>query len=106
MSPNPHTELVGQCNKMLSHSAASFVFAYDPRGLRAGSATKIAGAADRVLYDQCSWTAYRFFLELFRCPIGDRPIKSADVADLARYGLTLKGEGDLNPDRYEDDDED
>ena len=100
MSPKPHAELVGQCNTMLSHSAASFVFAYDPRGLRAGSATKIAGAADRTLYDQCSWTAYRFFLELFRCPIGDRTIKSADVADLARYGLALKGEGELNPDRY------
>ena len=106
MSPKPHAELVGQCNTMLSHSAASFVFAYDPRGLRAGSATKIAGAADRTLYDQCSWTAYRFFLELFRCPIGDRTIKSADVADLARYGLALKGEGELNPDRYEFDDED
>ncbi|HWF96948.1 MAG TPA: hypothetical protein VG291_18510 [Xanthobacteraceae bacterium] len=75
---------------MLSHPAASFVFAYDPHGLRAGSATKIAGAADRTLYDQCSWTADRFFLELFRCPIGDRTIKTADVADLARYGLALK----------------
>lgn len=106
MSAKPHAELVGQCNTMLSHSAASFVFAYDPHGLRAGSATKIAGAADRTLYDQCSWTAYRFFLELFRCPIGDRTIKSADVADLARYRLALKGEGELNPDRYEFGDED
>jgi hypothetical protein len=106
MSRKPHAELVGQCNTMLSHSAASFVFAYDPHGLRPGSATKISGAANRTLYDQCSWTAYRFFLELFRCPIGDRSIKSADVADLARYGLALKGEGELNPDRYEADDED
>ena len=75
MSPKPHAELVGQCDTTLSHSAASFVFAYDPHGLRAGSATKIAGAADRTLYDRCSWTAYRFFLQLFRCPIGDRAIK-------------------------------
>jgi hypothetical protein len=66
-------------SRPLSHSAASFVFAYDPHGLRAGSATKIAGAADRT-------------------------IKSADVADLARYGLALKGEGELNPDRYDDED--
>jgi hypothetical protein len=106
MSPKPHAKFVGQCNTMLSHSAASFVFAYDPRGLRAGSATKIVGAADRTLYDQCSWTAYRFFLELFRCPIGDRTIKSADVADLAHYGVALRGEGELNPDRHESDDED
>jgi hypothetical protein len=102
MATRPHGELVGQCNTMLRHSAASFVFAYDPRGLRAASATKIAGAADKALYDQCSWTAYRFFLELFRCPIGDPRIKSADVADLARYGLALRGRGDLDADRYED----
>jgi hypothetical protein len=34
MSPKPHAELVGQCNTMLSHSAASFLFTYDPHGLR------------------------------------------------------------------------
>lgn len=106
MSPKPHAELVRQCNTMLSHSAASFVFAYDPHGLRAGSATKIAGAANRTLYDQCSWTAYRFFLELFRCPIGDPTINSADVSELARYGLALKGKGELNLDHYVSDDED
>jgi hypothetical protein len=86
---------------MLKHSAASFVFAYDPHGLRAASATKIVGAADRELYDQCSWTSYRFFLELFRCPIGDPNIKSADLAELARYGVVLSGEGDLDADRLE-----
>jgi len=101
MAPQPHAKLVKQCNDMLRHTAASFVFAYDPRGLRAGSATKIAGATDKALYDQCSWTAYRFFLELFRCPVGDPRIKSADVADLARYGLALRGSGDLDPDQYE-----
>lgn len=101
MSPQPHAELVGQCNKMLAYSAASFVFAYDPGGLRAGSAMKIAGASDRALYDQCSWTAYRFFLELFRCPIGDLTIKSANVADLTAYTLSVTGEGNLDPDRFE-----
>jgi hypothetical protein len=106
MSPKPHSDLLGQCTKMMDHSAASFVFAYDPRGLRAASASKIAGAADKALYDQCSWTAYRFFLELFRCPVGDKTIKSADVADLARYGVAIKGTGDLDADRFEDAHED
>jgi hypothetical protein len=46
------------------------------------------------------------FLELFRCPVGDKAIKSADVADLARYGLAIKGAGDLEADRFEDADED
>jgi len=102
MPSRDHANLVTQCGKMIGQSAASFVFAYDPRGLRAASATKIAGATDKHLYDQCSWTAYRFFLELFRCPIGDPKIKSADVADLARIGLALTGIGDLDADRFED----
>jgi hypothetical protein len=99
MANKPYAALTAQCHKMLNYSAASFVFAYDPHGLRAASATKVAGAADRALYDQCSWTSYRFFLELFRCPIGDPKIKSADVSDLARYGLVLTGEGELDGDR-------
>jgi hypothetical protein len=90
----------------MPNSSASVIPCFHIPRRRSCSLTKIAGAADRTLYDQCSWTAYRFFLELFRCPIGDRTIKSADVADLARYGLALKGEGELNPDRYESDDED
>jgi hypothetical protein len=57
------------------------------------------------LYDQCSWTAYRFFLEFFRCPIGDLTIKSANVDDLAAHGLALQGKGNLDPDRHEEDDE-
>jgi hypothetical protein len=95
-------KLVGQCNTMLSWTPASFVFSYDSRGLRAASATKIAGAADKALYDQCNWTAYRFFLELFRCPIGDPHITSADIEQFARYGVAIKGKGDLDSDRFDE----
>jgi hypothetical protein len=96
-------DLKDQCRKMTRYSPASFVFGYDPRGLRAAAATKIAGSADRTLYDQCSWTAYRFFLELFRCPIGDPRITSANVADLApRYAFSIKGEGSLDSDLLTD----
>ena len=103
MRTRDHNELKSQCKTMLKWSAASFVFAYDLRGMRTGSATKISGAADKALYDQCSWTAYRFFLELFRCPIGDTEITSADVDQLpAKYELVLKGKGNLDVDRFED----
>lgn len=99
MKTKEHNDLKAQCKKMLRWTAASFVFTYDSHGMRCGAATKIAGSADRNLYDQCSWTAYRFFFELFRCPIGDIDITSADVGELEmRYGLMIKGEGNLDAD--------
>jgi hypothetical protein len=103
MKSGDFTDLKDQCRKMVGYSPASFVFGYDPQGLRAAAATKIVGSTDRALYDQCSWTAYRFFLELFRCPIGDVRITSANVADLApRYAFSIKGEGSLDSDRVAD----
>ena len=82
-SPTSHTDLVDQCNRMLAVTAAAFVFSYTERGIRCGAATRVAGA--KVVTNPnylCRWTSYRFFLELFRCPIGDPRITSADVADL------------------------
>jgi hypothetical protein len=103
MSTRDYDDLKAQCSKMSNYTPASFVFAFDPHGLRAGAATKIAGAADRALYDQCNWTAYRFFLELFRCPIGDVRITSAAVPDLEpRITLAIAGTGALAPDRLRD----
>lgn len=101
MRAKDHADLKNQCNKMLDWTPASFVFAYDSHGMRCGAATKIAGSAGRTLYDQCSWTAYRFFLELFRCPIGDTEITSADVEELRmKRGLAIRGEGSLEADRF------
>jgi hypothetical protein len=92
-------ELVEQCEKMLKYTPDAFVMAFDPRGLRAASATKIAGSSERTLYDQCDWTAYRFFLELFRCPIGDPRITSAKVDELEPlHGISIGGRGTLDPD--------
>ncbi|MEQ8698619.1 MAG: hypothetical protein RLT05_18935 [Bauldia litoralis] len=89
-----HRDLKAQCEKMLGYSSDSFVFAYDPAGMRCGSAIRIAGAAGRNIYDQCSWTAYRFFLEFFRCPTGDRTITSARIEELQpRHALKLTGKG-------------
>lgn len=104
--------LIDQCNKMLSISPAAFVLNYGADGIRCGAATRVAGATTvfSVRY-LCNWTSYRFFLELFRCPIGDPRITSPIVANLPGakgageiFGdipfvvkLTLKGELDIDP---------
>lgn len=70
-----------QCEKMLDHTASSFVFTYAKGSMRCGSATRFTASRDPRLYKQCTWTSYRFFLELFRCPIGDPNI----VGDTVDY---------------------
>lgn len=92
MTVNSHKELLGQCDKMLDITPASFVFNYTKSGMRCASATKIAGASSRVLNDTCNLTSYRFFLELFRCTTGDRSITSAKFDDLQiPQGIVIKG---------------
>ncbi|MCU2395645.1 hypothetical protein [Enterobacter ludwigii] len=87
-----HKELLGQCDKMLDITPASFVFNYTKSGMRCASATKIAGTSSRVLNDSCNLTSYRFFLELFRCTTGNRNITSAKFDDLqVPQGIAIKG---------------
>jgi hypothetical protein len=82
-SRTSHSQLVRQCNKMLAITPAAFVFNYTNNGVRCGAATRVAGAKIVVgLNYLCRWTSYRFFLELFRCPIGDPRITTAHVEDL------------------------
>jgi hypothetical protein len=76
------SRLSDQCNTMLQHTPSAFVFTYAHGSMRCGSATRFSGSTDRQIYRRCTWTAYRFFLELFRCPIGDPRITSRRVADL------------------------
>lgn len=97
MKEEDHADLVGQCEKMLTHTPASFVFDYTKRGLKCASATRIVGRQSRELYAACDWTPYRFFWELFRCPIGDPRLTSARVADLpAPVLVKMKATGDLD----------
>jgi len=92
MSKDDHADLIDQCRKMLSFSPASFVFDYAKGSMRCGSAMKVEGDKSRELYKVCDWRSYRFFLELFRCPIGDRSITSALVHDLlVPRGIEIKG---------------
>lgn len=88
---------------MLDVTPESYVFCYDRNTTRVGSATKIAGAAGRELYQECGWTAYRFYLEFFRCPVGDpkltRPkfeaILREKVAEAGIDAVLIHGEGEL-----------
>jgi hypothetical protein len=84
-----HEELIAQCGKMLKYTPDAWVFAYYNTGMRAGPATSISGSTNLSLYDQCPWRSYRFFLELFRCPIGDPNIVSPYPEDL-RVKATVK----------------
>lgn len=96
MGKTEQTDLVDQCKKMLAVTPASFVFNYATNDMRCGSASKISGSTNRDLYEACSWTSYRFFLELFRSPIGDPRLTSALVKDLpVPLVLNLTAKGDL-----------
>lgn len=92
MTAKDHSELLGQCDKMLGITPASFVFNYTKSGMRCAPALKIAGASSRILHDSCNLTSYGFFLELFQCNFGDRNITSAKFDDLQiPHGITIKG---------------
>jgi hypothetical protein len=82
LSSSELRRLQGQCDTMLNRTPAAYVFTYARGSMRCGAANRFTAAPDGELYRRCSWTPYRFFLELFRCPIGDRQIYSNDPEDL------------------------
>ena len=86
-----------QCVKMLSVTAAAFVFVYAKGVMRCGPATRFAGTSDPRIFRQATWRSYRFFLELFRCPIGDPAITSSRIPDLPIQNVIhLLGTGDAS----------
>lgn len=96
MTTVDHNNLIDQCNKMLKITPAAFVFDYMKGGMKCGSATRIAGSADRQLDRQCTITPFRFFYELFRCPTGDPRITSGLVAELpVPTVLTISANGEI-----------
>jgi hypothetical protein len=84
ISPREWERLTIQCKTMLTYTPAAFVFNYASTGMRCGSALAISGSSGHDLWEQCPWTSYPFFLELFRCPIGDERISSANVQRLSK----------------------
>jgi hypothetical protein len=85
-----------QCKTMLTFTPSAFVFNYARGSMRCAPATRFAEATDRRLHRQCAWTSYRFFRELFRCPIGDPRITSGTTYDLVPKVIRLRGEGQLS----------
>lgn len=99
-----HAALVGQCGEMLRITPCSYVVNYTKQGMRFTSAHVVQSSADRVLSHLTVWKSHRFFLELFRCPIGDPKITSSKFADLP--GVTITGEGEItDPDDGDSDGE-
>jgi hypothetical protein len=97
MTVQERNALVTQCHKMLATTPAAFVIDYGNGIVRCGSASRIAGATSHDLYGLCGWTSYRFFLELFRSPVGDPRITSALVEELpTEWGLAIRASGDLS----------
>jgi hypothetical protein len=97
MSPGERARLIEQCQKMLTTTPAAFVMDYGNGVARCGSASRIAGATSFNLFKMCGWTSYRFFLELFRSPIGDTRITSALVDELpAARLLGIRAHGELS----------
>jgi len=92
ISRREHERLKGQCEKMLDHSPESFVWIYSNTGMRCAPARSIQGSPDLDLNNLAVWTSYRFFWELFRCPIGDGEIVSPYPEDL-RPRVTAKVTG-------------
>lgn len=85
--------LNAQCVTMLTITPSAFVFDYARGSMRCGPATRFAATKERRLYNQCTWRSYRFFLELFRCPVGDPRITSGTTYDLVPNVIHLTGEG-------------
>ncbi len=79
-----------QCETMLKHTSASYVFDYSSGGVRCSSANKVSGTSSRALYDHCELTPFRFFYDFFRCTTGDRDVSSELVekimAETSAYG--------------------
>lgn len=97
ISPREIDRLKKQCDTMLQHTSAAFVFTYARGSMRCGSATRFSGSDEREIYRRSTWTSYRFFLELFRCPVGDPRITSRRVADLPVPNIIhLSAEGELD----------
>ena len=71
-----------QCVDMVNTTFAAYVFVYAQKTIRCGGAASFFDAPQRDVHRNCPWTSYRFFWELFRCPIGDPLIRSPRVEDL------------------------
>lgn len=89
LSTKEFKRLQEQCETMLSHSPASYVFDYSSAGLRCSSANKLSGTSARALYEHCDLTPFRFFYEFFRCTLGDRNVNNELVDNVMAYSREI-----------------
>lgn len=82
MPKREQTRLAEQCRKMLDISAASYVFNFSRDEMRCDSAANVKGLNGAITARGLQWRSYRFFLELFRCSIGDSRFTSANIRNL------------------------
>jgi hypothetical protein len=76
--------LKDQCEKMLSHSAASYVFIYSQQsGILVVPATEVVAARDCNPHELTAMPMGKFYEHHFECFIGDRAIDSPTPAGLA-----------------------
>lgn len=89
--------LVGQCDKMLQVTPASFVFSYRPSGFEIHSAASILASSGVFSKSLGTWPFHVFFRDFFTCWIGDRRIAHVSVPEFwrlaealdARHGLEI-----------------
>ena len=78
------TRLRDQCEKMLSHSPASFVFLYSQQsGIMVVPACEIVAARNCNPHELTAKPMGKFYEEHFECFIGDHSLQSADAGGLA-----------------------
>lgn len=105
-SSNEVDRLKEQCEKMLSHSSASFVFLYSQQsGIVVVPAIEVLAARNCNPHELISRSMKKFYEEHFECFIGDREIRCANPKALeelrnryeARQLVVLSGSGENEP---------
>ena len=103
---NEVKRLKEQCEKMLSHCSASFVFLYSQQsGIVVVPAIEVIAARDCNPHELISRSMKKFYEEHFQCFIGDREIRSANPIALeelrnryeARKLVVLSGSRENEP---------
>jgi len=86
-----------QCQRMLDLSPDSFVFLYSTKGVRVASAASVTSATNGVIDDLGTKTIAEFFLDHFKCFIGDPRLGHPTIVDRLMYYPPLRPLERLTP---------
>lgn len=90
LSASEHSRLQEQCERMLAHSPDAFVFLYSESGVRVVSATVVNAASERTLDELGTKQIGEFFLDHFKCFIGDPRLRHPTIVDRLLYYPSLR----------------